>query len=492
MTRTPLLLLVLLLLSSAAAPASRAEEGAVEVWDQPRAVVAHLVQNDTTLVVRGVPVTIEVGLVVAPRGRLVLEPGPDGAPAELRAGDADGWAALVQGEMVADSRGGEPAVLEGIGGEATASKDTLLLTGGFTVAGRVEADGIIVRGYTAAFSLAPNGTLVLRNATFESERGMAVAATHGRAEVADATFRGPGAGAWVAASGVLRVARATFEDVPLPVTHLGDEAVLEDVVARNATAGCVRASKGSLVVRGLSCEGFQKSGIDVARPTQGIGRPRADLSGLRLTSGNATAPAVFVDGAEAVSVADSVLGPVGGHGIDARGVQPALRNVTFRGVGGYNHHLLNVGAPLRAEGLAEGEPGAKGHAYVGAHFSLRALGADGEPAERARVEVRLEPEDVRIAHAVLPETGRSEPFVLDVLQVDREGRRHAFSYHVVARDAEGAHGWERAGYVPDGSPLLFQMVDPVARQSTPLPSLPIALLALTLVAWVWVGRGRSG
>lgn len=483
-------LLLALLLSGLVLPAARGQEGgAVEVWDQPRSVVAHMVQNDTTLVIRGTTITLDGGLVVAERGRLILEPGPDGAPAVLRPGDRDGWAALVLGEMVVDSRGGQPAVLEGIGGEAAPTKGTILLAGGVTVSGRLDADGLVVRNYTGAFNVGLNGTIRVRNATFSSPVGMALVATYGAVDAADARFEGAGGGAWVATDGELHLARATFQDVPTAVTHLGDAATLEDVSVRNASEGCVRASKGSLVVRGLSCEGFGRGGVLLTRPAQGLGRPRAELSGLRLSSTNASAPALLVEDADAVDVSDSVLGPVGTNGVQASGIQPTLRNVTFRGAGGYNVFLLNLPTPPRREGLVSGEPGVLGHAYVGARFVLRALGADGQPADKAKVDVLLEPDDAPVAHAILTPAGQTNPFVLDVFKVDREGRERSYSYHIKAEDADGAHAWERTGYVPDGDPLLFQIVEPRVAKETPGAPLALLLAAVACGAWA-LGRAR--
>lgn len=477
---TPKTILLALLLLTPVASADDGEEPTVEVWDEPRTVPSyHVVLNDTTLVIRGVPVTIGAGLVVAPRGKLVLEPGPDGSPAILQAASSSGWTGGVLGEMLVSSAGGSPAVLDGLSGTASASRETILYEGGFTVGGLLHGDGLVVRNYSAALNTGPTGRIDLHNVTFNASWGYAVVLTGGQANLTDATFQGFGAGVWNAAEGTFRVTRGSFEGVDLPLMHLGKLATVEDSRATDALRGCVRAAKGALVVRGLDCEGFLRAALDVSKPSQGIGRPRADIAGLRATTDNATADGILIEGVEAVSVSDSLIGPLGGHGIQARRLQPTLRNVSFQGVGGYNVFLLDLAGAVREGEWSQGEPGGRGRAYVGARFHVKAFDANGAPAEGARIELRVEPEEVTIGRAVLPENGQSEPFLLDVLTIGKDDQRRNFTYHVVAQDATGKLGWERRGYVPDGDALLFNLVDPLPAKETPFP-LAFVLVAIAL------------
>lgn len=487
-----LTLCTLLLLPAPMAAAQDADDppaGRVEVWDTPRTMdKVLLVENGTTLIIRGVTVTMHAGLVVAPTGKLVLESGPDGAPVVLKAGLDAGWIAVLGGETLVRSAPGSPAIIDGLTGEGLASGDTVLISGALKLIGRMDADGIVFRNYTSGFALQPDSRLTLRNATFESNRGMGLVGAYGHGEVFDSTFRGPGASAWTVASGTLRLVRTHFENNTFPIAQHGTRITLEDVSATNVSS-CLRATKGEVVVRGLHCTEFSGSGVELARPTSGFGRVHADISGLRISSERENKAGVAVNGPDNVTIRDSELGPLHKDGFLFTGELPKVSNVTFRGVDNYNVVLLNPRGDVDEEAWTlGGESGGAGKLLVAAGFFVRASNPDGGPAVGALVEVRDETDGRLILRRLVGENGASEPTTLEVVSINATGGRTNHTYHVVAANVTQGLRWERTGYVPDGAGLAFQFTPgsgPVVvteKAPTPGPALPLVALAGALAA----------
>jgi hypothetical protein len=484
----PLLVSLLLV---ALSPLATAQEGSDspshEVWTEARTVDdLFQVPANGSLTIRDAIVTLGRGIDVQAGGVLVLE--STGRPTGLVAKNASGYTLRVYGGAVyANGTPESPIVFEGVSGTGQASGDTILFTTGIEVMGRFEASHARIANYSSGLKSGANATVDLRDVAFESGRGLGLVASQGLITAEGLSFRGKGAGFWSVADGKAVLRNSTFRDGNVAIMSNGNYTILENVQVRDSF-GCIRNTVGRLETNGFECVDYNDTGILVTRPVKGFRLPTATLVGVRVSTSLPNASAAIHISEAPGAVLDGVdIGPVPKEGIALDGVMPAsISNVTFRGTGEYAVMVIDASRDLPTERIGNGTPGTKGWLLVGYRFSARVLGVDGNPQGGAILEAR-HPNGTLATRKATNVAGVTPLTLLPIRTVDANGTVEEYAYNVRAYHTNSSGLWSREGYVPDGDPLLVQLLKVETNQpskSTPGFSFLGALGAVGAVGFI--------
>lgn len=484
----PLLVAMFFLAGLPVASADDAEGGPEEqdpntiVWTEPQDVTDLLVvHHNETLIVRGVQIALDKGFHVQVDGRLILESLP-GKPAGFTAKNESGWVGEVYGSVYANGTPEDPVLLDGVGGLAQASGDTVLFTTGIGVTeGLLWTDHVVIQNYTSGVKSGLNATLMLHNTTFTSERGLGLVASQGQIWGWDLTFDGKAASFWSVAAGRSNLYDSTFQRNNFGIVSNGLDTTVHGIRIQDSE-GCIRTTVGYFNGTDVECLRYNTSGIVISKPVKGARLPTATFRGVRATTEapNATA-AIQVIAAPNTVLEDLDLGPLPTQGVYVERHMPAISNATFRGNGHYNVLAIDVERNVPAGKIGEGESGAEGWLFVGYRFSARVLGIDSVPAEGATLLARHQNGTLAL-RKITNAAGTTSTALLAIREVPPDGNVLDHTYDLEAMSRDGRGRWSRQDYVPDGDVLLVQLLEQAPANDTPGPSVLLVLLSVAFVA----------